>query len=164
MISDFVSHSKKHSYFDRVIGALEDVIISHEFTEAQQSFLDQYCEAFDETDENKLEYTDIFKKYETLGEQLLIAGLKDRMGGDFDFGKFRQELDKNKTDELYEITEMLDCFCDFLSFKQLMVDHKRAKRGDTMALDACLIGRWFQFSNEFAFFDQFFTFLINGLF
>ena len=44
-------------YFDRVIGALEEIISSDEFSDAQQDFLDQHCDTFDENlDENKLEY------------------------------------------------------------------------------------------------------------
>ena len=34
---------------------------------------------------------------------------------------------------------MLDCFCDFISFKQLMIDHKKAKRGDFASLENCLL-------------------------
>lgn len=136
----FSSSNSKPTYFDQVIGALEEIITSDEFSDSQQEFLDENCDGFDETsDENKLEYTQTFKKYEELGETLLIKGLKSKLGSEFDFSKFKSELDKNKSEDLYEITEMLDCFCDFMSFKQLMTDHKRAKRGDFASLENCLL-------------------------
>jgi len=60
----FSSSNSKPTYFDQVIGALEEIITSDEFSDSQQEFLDENCDRFDETsDENKLEYTQIFKKY-----------------------------------------------------------------------------------------------------
>ena len=63
----FSSSNNKPTYFDRVIGALEDIITSDDFSDAQQEFLDSSCDIFDDTsDENKLEYTQIFKQYKKL--------------------------------------------------------------------------------------------------
>merc|ERR1739848_777262 len=122
--------SGKTSYFDKVIGALEEVVLDDKFSTAQQDFLDKYCEIFEDSEENKLEYTECFTAYESLGEILLVNGLKERLGDEFDMGRFLKKVKDNYDRLPYDLTDMLESFTDFLAFKQLMLDHKKMRRGD----------------------------------
>ncbi len=48
--------------FDSIVGQLEDIAVSAEFQEIMQDFCKEHCHIFDDGEENKLEYTDIFNK------------------------------------------------------------------------------------------------------
>lgn len=49
--------------FDEIIGALEEFIMNPEFQDAQETFCRGECGPFEDTDENKLEYTEVFDRY-----------------------------------------------------------------------------------------------------
>jgi ADP-ribosylation factor 2-binding protein len=46
-----------------IVGTLQEIIIDAEFEIFQKKFCNEYCMHFEATEENKLIYTDIFKKY-----------------------------------------------------------------------------------------------------
>ena len=49
--------------FDYFIEKLQDIVIEDEFEVLRNAFFEKYCEIFEDTEENKLIYTDIFKEY-----------------------------------------------------------------------------------------------------
>lgn len=49
-----------------------------EFTSVQHAFFEKNKEPFEETDENKLEYTQIFEQYVTILEEIIAAKLKEK--------------------------------------------------------------------------------------
>ena len=49
--------------FDRFIEQLQEIVIEDEFEVLRNGFFDKYCHLFEDTEENKLIYTDIFKEY-----------------------------------------------------------------------------------------------------
>jgi ADP-ribosylation factor-like protein 2-binding protein len=56
--------------FDRIIGALQEVLLDESFSSKQQAFLNEQCSEFEDTDENKLSYTGIFTQYtDMIGKQ-----------------------------------------------------------------------------------------------
>lgn len=59
--------------------------------EIQQNVMDRYWQDFDESDENKLVYFDIFNEYTQLIEQFINEELNRRMK-DFDMNRFTREL------------------------------------------------------------------------
>ena len=46
---------------------------------------------------------------------------------------------KSNSEEFYEIQELLECFTDYLAFKNLMIDHHKTKKGELKSLENCLI-------------------------
>ena len=55
--------------FDNAMDALQDVLMDESFSSTQRRFLDEYCAEFEDAEENKLVYMDIFVKYVTcMGE------------------------------------------------------------------------------------------------
>ena len=49
-----------------------------EFTSAQHAFFEKNKEPFEDTEENKLEYTQIFEQYVTILEEIIAAKLKEK--------------------------------------------------------------------------------------
>jgi The ARF-like 2 binding protein BART len=57
--------------FDRIVGALQEVLLDEAFSSKQQAFLNEHCSEFEDTEENKLSYTGIFTHYtDMIGESL----------------------------------------------------------------------------------------------
>ena len=66
-----------------------------EFEDARESFCRSHCVVFDDTDENKLEYTEVFGQYTALIEGAIESRLKDSIPG-FDMYAFMAMLDARK--------------------------------------------------------------------
>lgn len=64
-------------YFDRVVGAIQEIVISPEFEKVHSDFIARYCRKFEATEENKLEYTPIFKAYQSEVEAYVEKVLKE---------------------------------------------------------------------------------------
>lgn len=79
------------AFFDEVIGHIEDIILSDEFHKMKESFLEKHWRCFENTEENKLEYMDVFEEYVNTFENYIIDELRDRMDN-FDMNKFAEEL------------------------------------------------------------------------
>ncbi|TGZ70319.1 hypothetical protein CRM22_003276 [Opisthorchis felineus] len=113
------------SPFDEVIGYLEDIIMSNEFQEIQEQFLENNCYAFEDSDENKLCYTSIHDEYVDTVEKFLEEQLRCQIPS-FNMEDFLNRMSENKGDLDGEIFEMLYTFTDFVSFKEMMLDYKKA--------------------------------------
>jgi ADP-ribosylation factor 2-binding protein len=50
---------------------LQEIVIEDEFEDMQNEFFTKYCNQFEEDEENKLIYMDIFKKYTNLTESYI---------------------------------------------------------------------------------------------
>lgn len=46
-----------------IVGVLQEIIMDENFERLQKKFANEHCMHFEATEENKLIYTDIFKKY-----------------------------------------------------------------------------------------------------
>lgn len=90
--------------------------------------MDKYCMEFDDTEENKLSYTPIFNEYVSMQENFIETELKNRMP-EFDMSKFMSELQKRRKEVSEELFEMLYSLGDFLTFKELIVDHRMYREG-----------------------------------
>lgn len=90
-IIDIVCQTSVNEYFDQVIGHIEDIVLNETFQSLHQQFLEKYWTKFEATEENKLEYMDIFEEYTTVFETYFMEELKQRMGN-FDMNKFAEEL------------------------------------------------------------------------
>lgn len=49
--------------FDRIIGHIEDILVDENFYNVQRSFLEMHWAVFEENEENKHEYMEIFTNY-----------------------------------------------------------------------------------------------------
>ena len=110
-------------YFDMVINYIQDIVFDSKFTAMQNCFFNEYCNEFDETEENKIEYTGIFQKYkdniEAYIEKELVKYIKD-----FRMSVFLKLLEKraNQVDDY--LADTLLSFTDFLIFKKLILEYK----------------------------------------
>ena len=78
---------------------------------------------FEPTEENKLIYMELFKKYCEIVENHLFKKLCEEIPG-FNFEAFIAEM-KQRKDEIDEgIMDLLMSTADFLSFKEMMLSHK----------------------------------------
>ena len=111
--------------FDRIVGVLEEVLMEGEILEIQKNFCEKYCGTFEDTDENKLEYMDIFKQYTDIVERSLEMKLQERMP-DFKMSMFESLLKSREEGEMNaDIFDILLSFGDFNEFKQYMLSVKR---------------------------------------
>jgi ADP-ribosylation factor 2-binding protein len=70
------SKDKQESKFDEIVGVLEDILMEEGFHSLMASFCDKYCEEFDDSEGNKLEYTIRFNEYTNLVEQYIQTRLR----------------------------------------------------------------------------------------
>ncbi|CAL1543856.1 unnamed protein product [Lymnaea stagnalis] len=129
--------STKDVLFDSVIGHIEDIIMEEPFQIIQTSFLEKYYKEFDDSEENKFCYTDIHKEYISVIESYLEIELKKRMS-DFSMVEFTQQLRDRKQELEGEIFEILLTFSDFMAFKEMLLDYKTEKEGNTIDLSGGL--------------------------
>ncbi|XP_075212996.1 ADP-ribosylation factor-like protein 2-binding protein isoform X2 [Lycorma delicatula] len=113
--------------FDIVVGHIEDIIIE-EFHHLQTSFMDRYWHEFDNSEENKLVYTDIFNEYIIVIERFIERRLIELLPG-FSMSNFLRDLIQKKDSLDGEVFEVLYTFSDFIAFKEMFLDYKAMKEG-----------------------------------
>ena len=52
--------------FDHIVGVLESIIMDPEFRSQHEAFCRANCAVFENTEENKLQYTTLFQQYTDL--------------------------------------------------------------------------------------------------
>eukprot|EP01138_Halocafeteria_seosinensis_P000287 gb/GECG01000295.1/.p1 GENE.gb/GECG01000295.1/~~gb/GECG01000295.1/.p1 ORF type:complete len:183 (+),score=38.17 gb/GECG01000295.1/:1-549(+) len=118
--------SPEDQYFDRVVGALEKIVLSEDFRHRHETFCRTNCKEFDEhdTEENKLSYMELFERYTSMLESMLEEQLTAEVP-DFDMERF-QEMLSERGDELNaDIFDLLISMGDFEEFKSLMISYKQ---------------------------------------
>lgn len=75
------SSNQSDLYFDAVIGHIEEIIMHDKFRDLQNQFLDKYWKEFEDLDENKFVYMDIFKEYTDTIEQYIDNHLTTHIQG-----------------------------------------------------------------------------------
>ncbi|XP_076803313.1 ADP-ribosylation factor-like protein 2-binding protein [Clavelina lepadiformis] len=134
MEATFVSrNSSSHRRFDVIIGTIEDIIMSEEFQIIQRSFMDKYYLQFEDTEENKFIYTDIFQEYGAIIERYLEEQLRLRIP-EFSMSKFASSLQAHKDEITDEIFDMFITFTDFIAFKEMFLDYRAEKEGRNVDL------------------------------
>mmetsp|Transcript_5033 Transcript_5033/g.11437 ORF Transcript_5033/g.11437 Transcript_5033/m.11437 type:complete len:231 (+) Transcript_5033:30-722(+) len=120
--------------FDTTIGALEEIIMDDEFQTMQEKFAEENCSHFDETDENKLIYTEIFAKYTGLVEGYLERRLQETLPG-FSMVNFMEMLIAREEEmRASDVFDVLVSCTDFETFKEIMLSHKSQKNGSGIQL------------------------------
>lgn len=67
------------------------MLLNEEFLEMQNNFMDKYWHEFEDNEENKLVYMDIFQEYQNKIEYYIEEYLQKNIGG-FEMETFIQEL------------------------------------------------------------------------
>jgi len=95
-----------------------------EFTCVQDQFIDRHLDAFEDTEENKLEYMEIFKNWVAVIEKAVDTHLQQNVEK-FTMEEFMELLVKREEQVDGPIVEMLLSLGDFANFKELMLERKR---------------------------------------
>ncbi|KAK3908993.1 ADP-ribosylation factor-like protein 2-binding protein [Frankliniella fusca] len=119
---------KDCNMFDEAIGHIEDVLMDPQFQDLQKNFLEKYWNEFDDSEENKLVYMEIFKEYTDVVEKYIENHLLESMK-DFNMESFISLLQERKDELEGEVFEILFTFTDFLVFKEMFLDYKAVKEG-----------------------------------
>ena len=110
--------SAEEDMFDKIVGLLEEIVMSEEFTFIQERFVQMYCSEFTCDEENKLIYMDIFQKYQSEIEKYIEERLVN-----VDMNKFTRMLSERQNEIDGPLFEMLLSFTDFQIFKELMLSY-----------------------------------------
>ncbi|XP_073987104.1 ADP-ribosylation factor-like protein 2-binding protein [Rhodnius prolixus] len=132
-LEDINISSEAISSFDKTIGFIEDIIVEESFQKIQRQFLEQYWDQFDDGEENRLIYMDIFQNYVKVVERHIEKKLKEAITN-FDMGQLYEELRKNQDHLDGEVFEMLYTLSDFSAFKEMILDYKAEKEGKIVDL------------------------------
>ena len=62
-VKNLLGENKEDNEFDHIVGVLQEVLLDERFEHLQKTFCNENCMHFEPTEENKLIYTEIFKKY-----------------------------------------------------------------------------------------------------
>eukprot|EP00518_Triparma_eleuthera_P003850 CAMPEP_0182457326 /NCGR_PEP_ID=MMETSP1319-20130603/2912_1 /TAXON_ID=172717 /ORGANISM="Bolidomonas pacifica, Strain RCC208" /LENGTH=214 /DNA_ID=CAMNT_0024655763 /DNA_START=241 /DNA_END=885 /DNA_ORIENTATION=+ len=128
--------------FDEVVGALEDILMREEFQEMQGEFCEGNCAVFEEGEESKLVYTELFGQYTELIEGYLQSELSLAIP-DFSMDRFGALLSTRHDEITGDVLDMLMSFTDFEEFKGLMLSYKAMGAGGGedkggLGIDMCL--------------------------
>mmetsp|Transcript_15452 Transcript_15452/g.34035 ORF Transcript_15452/g.34035 Transcript_15452/m.34035 type:complete len:223 (+) Transcript_15452:119-787(+) len=122
--TDFVFEqggSDEDTAFDQSVGALQEIVMGEEFEAMLRGFCLEHCHHFEDNEENKLIYTELFQKYSELIEGHLDKQLRALIPG-FEMSTFLSELTRRGEGEVDgPVFELLLSLGDFDSFKQTML-------------------------------------------
>jgi len=123
--------------FDSIVGALQDFMMDPDFEASQSTFCRAHCSHFEESEENKLVYTELFEQYTTMLEKAIDDRLTEQVE-DFSMGEFIEALKRREGEgELEgEVFDMLMTLSEFDAFKELMLSYKFEGERAGLSLDA----------------------------
>ena len=114
-------------YFDMVVGYMQDIVFDTKFTVMQSKIFTDYCKDFDSSEENKMVYTEIFKKYKDTIEVYIEQKLAEKIKG-FKMPAFLKLLEERAGQIDDQLADTLLSCTDFLLFKQMMLERKPAPK------------------------------------
>jgi ADP-ribosylation factor 2-binding protein len=129
--------TEEDTFFDTVVGAIENILMDEDFLEMQQSFCEENCDVFDDDDENKMVYTELFGKYTEMIEGFLEERIAQEVPG-FSMDRFGGMLGERQDEITGDVFDMLMSFTEFSEFKELMLSYKAQAGG--MSMDGGLGG------------------------
>uniref|UniRef100_A0A8C8XWK3 ADP-ribosylation factor-like protein 2-binding protein n=2 Tax=Panthera leo TaxID=9689 RepID=A0A8C8XWK3_PANLE len=130
--------SASDAEFDAVVGYLEDIIMDDEFQLLQRNFMNKYYQEFEDTEENKLTYTPIFKEYISSVEKYIQEQLLERIPG-FNMAPFTTTLQHHNNEVAADLLDMLLTFTHFLALKEMFLDYRAEKEGRGLDLSSGLV-------------------------
>lgn len=133
------SESKEDDEFERIISELENLLFDDKFTTTLNSFYNKNCDIFEDTEENKIEYTKIFQDYTKLVEEIIERKLSSSIPG-FKMSRLEAFVASKKDELCGDVFDVLLSMSDFEEFKDLMVSQKHAKN-KTNPFDFNVVGK-----------------------
>ncbi|CBJ30390.1 ADP-ribosylation factor-like 2 binding protein [Ectocarpus siliculosus] len=127
--------SEEDQRFDSIVGALEEAVMDPAFASLQQVFVDEWCGAyipqqllreFEDVEENRLIYTDLFRQYTRLVERHLDGWLRQRIRG-FEMETFMKMVAERQGEVVDDVSDILMAVGDFAEFKGMMVAHRKGR-------------------------------------
>ena len=85
------SSDAKEKTFHSIIGHIEDILMDDNFMKIYNDFMERHWSKFDDSEENKLFYIDIFKEYQDTVEKYLEGELVKKIEG-FDMCMLEEEI------------------------------------------------------------------------
>ena len=138
------SESKEDFTFEEVVAVLEDAILGEEFQSLQNNFIERHCDIFEESAENKLEYTPLFQQYTKMVEDYIESKIKSAFP-DLTMPRVESMLASKKDELSGDVFDVMSSLGDFHEFKELMLSQKRAKNivnpSGGLGLDLCITGK-----------------------
>ncbi len=101
-------------------------MIDGRLTRIQDEFFEANFEIFDDSEENKIEYTRIFEQYTTTMEGALDRMLTAKIP-EFRMERFEEMLVKRQDEIAGEIFDLILSLGDFTEFKELILAYKKRK-------------------------------------
>jgi len=123
--------SPEDQRFDTIVGKLLDIMIEDDFEQKQEAFSSANCHHFEDSEENKLIYMDLFKEYTSQIETYLEQRLQEEVPG-FDMEEFYEMLSTREDALVGEVFDMLLSLSDFDTFKDLMLSYKQEKANGSL--------------------------------
>lgn len=112
--------------FDEVVGVLEEILISEKLAKTQTSFCKDHAHIFEDDDENKHVYLNLFEEYSELMESHIAAKLSEAITS-FDMQDFMSQLAERRDEITGDVFDLLLGLSDFDEFKQMMLAYKRGE-------------------------------------
>ena len=114
--------------FDQIVSCLEEILFDDTFMREQSDFFEQHCDIFEDNEENKIEYTQIFEKFKSVTENIIEQRLKSSLKG-FSMRKFEKMLSVRGDELGGEVFDFLLSLSDFSEFKEAMLSYKNKGKG-----------------------------------
>mmetsp|Transcript_3144 Transcript_3144/g.8967 ORF Transcript_3144/g.8967 Transcript_3144/m.8967 type:complete len:187 (+) Transcript_3144:3743-4303(+) len=115
--------------FDGMVGLLEEVLISDAFQDTQERFCTEHCGVFDDSEELKLEYTELHRQYMDLMEGFIAKECESRRP-EWSMERIMKVLSSGNPEEMTgDVFDLLMSLSDIQEFQQLMLSYKHAGDG-----------------------------------
>lgn len=120
--------SKADNLFDDIVGELQSLVMRQEFQDVRDTFLKEHCSIFEDTEENKLEYTPLFKEWTRRLEGFIETELAAAIPS-FTLAGFIKMLGTRRDQIDEELFDMLASLGDFQAFKEEMIAYRSFNEG-----------------------------------
>jgi ADP-ribosylation factor 2-binding protein len=113
---------------EEIFTVIADLITQDDFAKSQMEYFEKNKDKFEDTEENKLEYTNIYTEYVYILEQIIEANLKEKYSDEqieLFYTTFKDNLSQYEKINP-EVVDTLFGFIDFEKFKKSILLHKNA--------------------------------------
>ena len=110
-----------------------EIINEDAFSNAQKLYFDKHKISFEDSEENKLEYTQIFEGYVTILEEIIAAKLKEKYSEqqiETFYGSFKDNMPRFEKENVIGV-ETIYSLVDFDKFKESILRYKKDSGDNT---------------------------------
>lgn len=128
---------EQQSKSDAIFQELRIIIQDKEFELAQRAFMEKNYDQFEDTEENKLIYTQIYEQFVSLLENIIIVKLEQKFqSDDVDnfYATFVENITKYEAEDAVTVNSLFS-FIDFNKFKESILLYKKDRDDSTAILD-----------------------------